>query len=227
LKQDSFVLEALSPERRFTPESTAAHTLYEKSDPYHLPGPGGAIDLTRCSFSDIGGGRVEVRGSRFVPTKKYYIKLEGARTVGFRSFTIAGVRDPIMIAGIDTILEKVEQQVHGMLKKDRNPSRIFFHVYGKDGVMGKIEPRRDDPAHELGIVIEAMGRTQVEADTLLSVTRSTLLHYGYPGRIATAGNLAFPFSPSDVTMGPVYEFSIYHLMELADPAGFPMTIHRL
>ncbi|HMA52904.1 MAG TPA: acyclic terpene utilization AtuA family protein, partial [Acidobacteriota bacterium] len=39
LREDSFVLESLNPARRFTKESTAAHTLYEKTDPYHLPGP--------------------------------------------------------------------------------------------------------------------------------------------------------------------------------------------
>jgi hypothetical protein len=44
-----------------------------------------------------------------------------------------------------------------------------------------------------------------------------MLHYGYPGRIATAGNLAFPFSPSDFHAGPVYEFSVYHLLECDDP----------
>jgi hypothetical protein len=49
---------------------------------------------------------------------------------------------------------------------------------------------------------------------LCSLARSTLLHYGYDGRISTAGNLAFPFSPSDISMGEVYEFSIYHLLDL-------------
>ncbi len=227
LKADSFVLEALNPVRRFTPESTAAHTLYEKTDPYHLPGPGGEIDLTGCSFTDIGNGRVEVRGSRHVPTKKYYIKLEGARPIGYRSITIAGVRDPVMITGIDAILGAVEKQVKGLLAKERNRGRVFFHVYGKDGVMGPLEPLRGAKSHELGILIEALGRTPEEAETLLSVTRSTLLHYGYPGRISTAGNLAFPFSPSDVAMGKVFEFSLYHLMELGDPAGFPSVIHEL
>jgi hypothetical protein len=79
LKADSFILEALSPKRKFTCESAAAHTLYEKTDPYHLPGPGGMIDLENCSFTDIGDGRVEVKGSRFVPSEKYMIKLEGVR----------------------------------------------------------------------------------------------------------------------------------------------------
>jgi hypothetical protein len=73
-------------------------------------------------------------------------------------------------------------------------------------------------------VIEAVSPTQENADSLVSVARSTLLHYGYPGRISTAGNLAFPFSPSDVRMGEVYEFSIYHLMDVDDPAAFPLEV---
>ena len=51
-----------------------------------------------------------------------------------------------------------------------------------------------------------------------------MLHYGYEGRIATAGNLAFPFSPSDIKVGPVYTFNVYHLLTTDDPAGlFPRT----
>ena len=33
---------------------------------------------------------------------------------------------------------------------------------------------------------------------------------------ATAGNLAFPYSPSDFHGGEVYNFSVYHLMEIND-----------
>ena len=52
---------------------------------------------------------------------------------------------------------------------------------------------------------------------MCSVARSTLLHYGYPGRIATAGNLAFPFSPSDIKVGPIYVFSVYALLRSEHP----------
>jgi len=216
LKKDSFILEALSPKRKFTCESAAAHTLYEKSDPYHLPGPGGAINLEDCSFTDIGDGRVEVKGSRFEPTPKYLIKLEGSRIIGYRSISIAGTRDPIMIASIDQILAEVKQQIREMSPDNDRSEQLFFHVYGKNGVMGPLEPLANAVSHELCIVIEALCENQEEADTLCSVARSTLLHYGYAGRISTAGNLAFPFSPSDIKMGQVYEFSLYHLM---DPAG--------
>jgi len=35
---------------------------------------------------------------------------------------------------------------------------------------------------------------------------------------------SFPFSPSDVAMGKVYEFSIYHLMQVSNPAFFPVKL---
>lgn len=223
LHDDRFVLEALNPARKFTRESAAAHTLYEKSDPYRLPGPGGVIDLAGSSFTEIGGGRVEVRGSRHERTAPYRLKLEGARRTGFRSISIAGTRDPVMIAAIGGILEAVRRQVAAMSGGTARGA-VHFHVYGRDGVMGPTEPVKETRSHELGIVIESVAPTQEEADTLTSVTRSTLLHYGYPGRIATAGNLAFPFSPSDIRAGEVYEFSVYHLVDVDDPADFPLEV---
>jgi hypothetical protein len=225
LERDHFVLQALSETRRFTPTSVAAHSLYEKSDPYLLPGPGGALDLSGVRFEDIGDGRVAVYGSRFQATDQDWIKVEGARAVGHRSVSIAGARDPAMIADIDAILEQVRKRVHDQLPAgDNQAGQLYFHVYGKHGVMGEAEPARHSPAHELGIVIEAVAPDPGQADTLCSLARSTLLHYGYPGRLCTGGNLAFPFSPSDIRAGQVYTFSAYHLMQ-ADPGElFPAQV---
>ncbi|MCX7788458.1 MAG: DUF1446 domain-containing protein [Spirochaetes bacterium] len=226
LKGDCFILESLNPARVFTSASTAAHTLYEKSDPYHLYGPGGMINLEKTTFIELGDGRVEVRGSRFEPIQPYTIKLEGSRPIGFRTICLAGVRDPIMIQGIDGILEEVRAQVSSLMEKEGIRGAIYFHLYGKNGVMGSREPIQSF-GHELGVLIDAIGETQKDADTLCSVTRSTLLHYGYKGRIATAGNLAFPFSPSDTPMGEVYEFSVYHLMEIPSQRLFPLKVEQV
>lgn len=221
LRPDCFELEALGEGRVFTTVSAAAHSLYEKSDPYELPGPGGSLDLTRTTYADLGGGRVRVAGTRFVPAP-YTIKLEGARRIGFRTISIAGVRDPILIDQIERVLADVRERVLGETASD---ARVLFHVYGKDGVMGALEPRRDLPAHELGIVIEVVHPDPGEADSVCALVRSTLLHFGYPGRISTAGNLAVLYSPSDVSCGEVYEFSVYHLMSVDDPvAPFPVRM---
>ena len=224
LEDDGFVLEAMNPERRFTSESTAAHTLYEKSDPYNLAGPGGTLHLDQCEFVELGDGRVRVRGTRFEPSEAYAVKLEGARRVGFRAACVAGVRDPVMIGQIDAVLGSVRDQVQGMLEGEEASGEVHFHVYGRDGVMGPLEPERDVPPHELGLVLETVAPTQAQANTLCSMMRSTLLHYGYPERISTAGNLAFPFSPSDIPMGAAYEFSLYHLMRTDPRVLFPLML---
>lgn len=91
-----------------------------------------------------------------------------------------------MISGIDSILETVKTRVNSILGNDIS-TQVFFHLYGKNGVMGRLEPFKNVVSHELGIVIEVVADSQEQADTICSLTRSTLLHYGYPGRIATAG----------------------------------------
>ena len=183
------------------------------------------MDEELVFFSDIGQGRVAGSGSRFVPSDGYWLKVEGARKLGFRSIAIGGVRDPVMIAAIETILPEVRAQVETMMPA--NEGTLHFHVYGRDGVMGRREPLRRQPSHELGIVIDAVAPTPEGADTLCSLARSTLMHFGYAGRISTAGNLAFPFSPSDLRAGAVYEFSVYHLLESDPVTPFPLTIREV
>ncbi len=224
LKKDSFVLKPLNKERRFTKESVAAHSLYEKSDPYYLPGPGGSLNLTDVKFKELSDGKAEVRGSRFIKSEKYYVKIEGVRKVGYRTVSIAGSHDPVMIKNIESIIKEVKDKVYDILKFENIEGKIFFHIYGKNGVMGDFEPTKKVLSHEIGIILEAVSSSQEKANTICSVIRSTLLHYGYSGRISTAGNLAFPFSPSDIETGEVFEFSIYHLMEIQNQDIFKLQV---
>ena len=50
LGEDYFRVEPLSSARKCTTLSVAAHTLYEKTNPYILPGPGGHLDLAETTF---------------------------------------------------------------------------------------------------------------------------------------------------------------------------------
>jgi len=95
-------------------------------------------------------------------------------------------------------------------------------------VLGHLTPAAEPTPAEAGVVLEAIGPTQEAADAFLALLRSSMLHCPFEGRKTTAGNLAFPFSPSDFRGGPVYEFSVYHLLETDDVGAlFPpefMTI---
>ena len=228
LGEDYCRVEPLSSVRKCTTLSVAAHTLYEKTNPYILPGPGGHLDLTNTTFEQDSENTVKVKGSRYVTAPKYTIKLEGAKCIGYRTVSVAGTRDPIMISKIDDIVEGVRARVADNYRDKGYKYNLNFTIYGKNGVMGNLEPVKNAHPHELGIVIEVVADTQEQADTICASARSTMLHYGYEGRRATAGNLAFPFSPSDFHAGRVYVFSIYHIIEVEDPTKlFPIDIVTL
>ena len=221
LREDHFILHPVNPDRVCTPDSVAAHSLYEKSDPFHLHGPGGELDLTETKYEQVDERAVKVSGTKFVETP-YAIKIEGARLMGYRSISIAGVRDPVMIENIEEITKDVKESVKDNFGETEG--NLNFRLYGYNGVMGELEPVHDK-GHELGIVIEAVASSQERANTILSFARSTLLHVGYEGRLSTAGNLAFPYSPSDIEAGEVYEFSMHHLVENIDPVdAFPIQL---
>ena len=218
LHEDFFIVEPTNPARRCTPETVAAHSMYEQPDPNCFYEPEGKIDMQQSKFTPYGQRGVKVSGTRLFPPGKKTIKLEGAALKGYRTITIAGLRDPYAIAHLNDIetgvREKVAQNTKGII--DPNDYSLHFLRYGLDGVTGHREPLPKSLPREAGIVIEAIASTQEMADTILSLARSTALHQPFEGRKTTAGNLAFPFSPSDVSCGPVYEFSIYHLMEIRD-----------
>ncbi len=224
LYEDRFVVEPMNPARQCTALSVAAHSLYEKSDPYVLPGPGGSLDLHETKFEALSDREVQVSGTKFVPTEGYFVKLEGARLKGYRTIAPAATHDPVMISQIDSIVMQVRERVEDNFRHlGMTDIHLDFKVYGKKGVMNMFPKTPNSNSDELMIIIEAVAPTQEQADTICSFARSTLLHFGYEGRISTAGNLAFPFSPSDCSMGEVYEFNVYHLMRIDDPSTpFPI-----
>ncbi len=218
LEDGHFLVKPADPEKTTNVRMVAAHTMYEKTNPMLLKVPGGTIDLREAEYEQIDDRCVKVSRSHFIQ-EPYTIKLEGAKLVGYRNVCVAGTRDPGMVENIDevinTVREKLKRDLEGRVAEDEY--QVIYHVYGKNGVMGALEPQRNGTAHELGIVIETVAKTQQLADTVASLARSSTLHCDYPGRIATAGNLAFISSPAEFPAGEVYEFNVYHLIRVDDP----------
>ena len=223
IERESFVVEPPNPDKICTVPSVAAHSLYERADPYRLALPGGTVDLTRARFEQATPRAVRVTGTRWVPAPAYTLKLEGAARVGFRTLALAGIRDPLLIGSLDAYLANVRARVAETYPPDGY--RLLFHVYGRDGVMGPLEPVREIRSHELGLVIEVVADEPDASAAILALARSVALHVTYPGRKAIAGNLAFPFSPSDFNVGEAYEFSVHHLVTVDDPLElFPIDL---
>jgi hypothetical protein len=225
--KDSFKLTPTNASQRCTPVSVAAHTLYEKTRADRLPGPGGVLHLDNATYQQDPDGRsVIVKGSTFVPSSALEIKLEGAQHIGFRTAFIGGIRDPILISGIDDFLDTVKTTTKAAFPDLDTPNGplLIFHIYGKNAVMGVLEPSTTTP-HEIGLLGEAFAQTQELASAISGFARTVVLHGAYSGQKATAGNLASPLTPLDMPLGPVYKFSVYHLMVVEDPASlFPIDI---
>ncbi len=228
---DRFEIEPADPEKRCTVPLIAGHTLYEKSDPYVHGMPSGSLDLHDATYEQLSDRRVAIRGSNFLPSTQNSIKLEGAAFLGYRSVCIAGIRDPILIEHLEEMLARVRTklavELDGRIPADTY--RLGFRIYGHSGVMGEFEPELRRPGrtspYEVGLLIDAVAPTQEQADTVVALARSASLHMGYTDRKATAGNVAFPYSPAEFPAPPAYEFRVYHLLTgIEDPASlFPIT----
>ena len=103
LDDDGFVLESTNPERRATPTSVAAHSLYEQADPFTVNEPEGTLDLSNARYEAVDDRRTRVSGAVWHNTNQPTIKLEGARLIGERAVLLAGAADPRFIARSSSI----------------------------------------------------------------------------------------------------------------------------
>jgi len=218
LRKDHFLVRPTNQSARCTIKSVASHAFYERADPTREENPGGILDTGNAIYEQVDSRTVKVTGSRWVPTP-YTLKIEGARQVGYRTICICGVRDDRLISCIDWFLEQGRKHVEEKLQplKPNEDYDLIFRVYGKNGVLGGAEPIKETKSHELGIIIDAVAPEEKVADSVCTAAVDFAAHMEYPGRVATAANVAFAYSPREHRLGPVYEFNIWHLLELEDP----------
>lgn len=228
LHRDHFLVEPGHPDKRCTRMKIAAHTLYENPSPYHLEEPDGTLVTVDSKYEQLDDRVVKVSGSRFEPANRYTVKLEGVRSGGYRTVFFAGVRDPILISVIDEFVaschERTAQEAHG-LGISQDQYRLNIKVYGHNATMGTREPNKTHDAHEIALLADVTADTEDLSRAVMAKARYALLHTDFPGRKCISGNLAIPFSPSDIPVGPTYEFNIWHVMEIDDPlAPFPIEM---
>jgi len=228
--EDFVETEPLNPELRCTPMSVAVQALHENASPVIRYEPGGVVDSSDCRIEALTDRRVRITGMRWTP-RPYSIKLEGARMAGYSAITFAATRDPGLIGQLDSFMEFVRASTAtkvGALGIAPDAYQLVLRVYGRDGVMGAWEPRQDSAPTEMGIIAEAVADTQEIANAALALARVTLLHSDFPGRMCREGNMAFPFSPSDIERGPIYEFMLQHVLEIDDPLRmFPIHYEQV
>jgi hypothetical protein len=212
LHADHFLLESMAPQRKALPISVAAHSLYEQNDPYTIIEPEGRAELHDAVYEQVGERTTRISGARWVPAAKHTLKMEGARKVGERAILLCGAADPRFIEQHQSILEDVKEIVRELVCEDSPEDyTLHWHVYGVDGVTDRAA---DSPLPaEVCLLIECIAPTPERATEVVKTMKQYLLHYGYTGRLSTGGNVAFPFTPPEISVGEAYKFNVYHIME--------------
>ncbi|MEM9681763.1 MAG: acyclic terpene utilization AtuA family protein [Pseudomonadota bacterium] len=226
ITDDGVVCEPPNPIRQCTPMSLANQSLHENASPTLFQEPGGMLDASNCVFDAVSDRAARVSGMEWRPDDTYTVKIEGAELIGYRAITICGTRDPILIDQYEDYIANVRDNIAqkaAAVGISPDSYHLTYRTYGLNGVMGEREPLAGSPGHELGLLVEVIANTQEEANAVLSIARVNTMHIDFPGRLCKEGNMAFPFSPSDIECGPAYRFSVYHIVEPKDPyAMFPI-----
>lgn len=155
--------------RKATTYSIAAHTLYEEDHPTVQFYPEGVLSFSETEYFSTAERSASIRNSAFAP-KPLTMKIEGSKKIGERYVSLIACKD----------IRNIPSQ---------------YIVYGRNGV--ESEPV-SETENEIGLLIKVKGATQEAVEGLFTLWKGLLLHSGYPGRRATAGNLAFPMSPSEI-----------------------------
>ena len=220
---DHYDVETLDLENRLTPQSVAAHTLYENANPFYIYEPSGVLYTEPAEYQAISDRAVRVTGAEYHPAERYTIKLEGAELVGYQTIIIGGIRDDVIIRQLPGLLpvaeayfaEKIRDAFQG--KVDPSQVDIRYRLYGMDAVMGEFEPLADQWGHEIGVLITITAPTQELASKIATFVAHASSHLPIPEYHGLISSIAYPFSPPEIDRGGLYRFSLNHVVEPDDP----------
>jgi hypothetical protein len=209
----------MHPDQRCTIASVAGHAMYERSNPYEEFVFGGKLDMRNCRYEQFDERTCRITGPEFIPAPEPRVKLEGARKLGERYIGIAGVRDPYTIRNIDKVIEWAKAQTRERFGADGY--QLYYHVYGKNGVMGDLEPIKESRSHEYCIVVEGVAPTQEMAKEVAMIGTQQMFYARLPDVKGTAGGVAFVLDEV-LPASPACLWTMNHTIALKDPlALFP------
>lgn len=214
---DGFTIEPLDPASACTPISVAAHMLYETANPYRMREPDGTLDVSAAEYTAVDDRIVRVTGSEFHHAAQHTIKLEGARITGYETMSFTAIRDPLVLAEIDTWAELmrtlITQRVGQTLGLADGEYAFDLRLYGHNAVLGELEPETGPP-REVGVMLLVNAPDQATATAVAKVANPLMLHLPTPS-MDYLPSFAFASSPAEVERGAAYEFVLNHVVDCA------------
>jgi hypothetical protein len=195
--------------------------MYERAHPYYEALSGGVLDMSGCRYEQISAQGTRVTGPVFRPDDETTVKLEGAGFVGHRFVGIAGVRDEYTIQNIDQVIGWARRAVADEFG-DRT-YQLHIHAYGRDAILKDYE-YETRPAHELGLIIEAVSPDESVARAVALTATRQVFYARLPAVKGTAGSVSFLFDEV-LKASPAYEWTLNHVIpQAALPGLFPCSV---
>jgi hypothetical protein len=224
IQGEGVTVTAMHPGQRCTVASVAGHAMYERSNPFFEHFVGGHLDMTDCRYEQVDLRTTRVTGARYVPAERIRVKLEGSGKIGERFAGLAAIRDPYTIAHVDEVIAWARAQTEERF--GRKGYELHYTVYGKNGVMGAMEPVRQ-PAHELCILVQGVAPTREQAEEVCMTGTRQLFYARLPDVKGTAGGVAFPLDEV-LPASPAYRWTINHTLAVDDPMElFPVGLETV
>jgi hypothetical protein len=223
--EDGFEVEPLGLDNRCTVHSVSAHMLYENSDPFRLVEPGGVLDVTAATYTQLDARTVKVTGSVWDP-KPYTLKLEGSSSGRFQTTMLVGIQDPDVLADVDGFHDKMLAALYDRTRKTIGDAAGDFHIslrmYGWNAVSGEKLPAGTPKPREIGVLFVSTADTQAMATQIAKACNPYFFHYPVV-RDKELPSYGFAFTPADIERGPVFEFRLNHVVHLDDPLELVRT----
>jgi hypothetical protein len=213
ITMDDVKVTAMHPDQMCTVASVAGHAMYERSNPFHEFVAGGRLDMTDCRYEQLDRKTTRITGPMFEPAAEFRVKLEGAGKLGERYVGIAGIRDPYTIANVDKVIDWARQQVRERFGDDGY--ELHYTVFGRNGIMGDMEPLRDRPGHELCLVVQGVAPTAEMAEELTITGTRQLFYARLPEVKGTAGGVSFVLDEV-MRASPAYRWTLNHTVAVKD-----------
>jgi len=205
---------AMHPAQRCTVASVAGHAMYERSNPYFEHVASGQLDMSACRYEQMAEKTTRITGARFRPAPELRVKLEGAGKVGERYVGLVGIRDPYTIAHVDEVIAWAREQVRERFGD--SGYELHYIVYGRNGVMGELEPLKHRPAHELCVMVQAVAPDAATAEEVCMIGTRQMFYARLPEVKGSAGSVAFALDEV-LRASPAYRWTLNHTLRLGQP----------
>jgi hypothetical protein len=221
ISQDDIRITPYHPQQRCTVASVAGHSMYERETPYFEHALGGTLDMSDCRYAQHDARTVRITGARWIADRQLRVKIEGAKKIGERYMGFVGLRDPHVVRNVDVAIEWCKSAVEKRFGSERY--ELYFHVFGRNGVLKDLEPVQETKAHELGIVVEGLAATDALAEKITDFAVRMFFLARIPGVKGTAGTAAT--TKKTMKSSPGYMWNVNHTVPIGDPMElFPVHL---